>query len=194
MDRHRDADDGRRARANGNRVCRPLRQGRTRPCTSRAHPGAPCGNRGCESLKDLLKEEAMKTNYLAVTVCAIVYWLIGGLWYAVLFGKLWTALEPPAAEPASDANRILPYIITFLLNLLIAFVLAQICIWRNANTASRGAAIGVLLWIGFVGPITFTSYMYEMRPMQLFAINEFYSLVGLSLMGLILGAWTKKAT
>jgi hypothetical protein len=29
--------------------------------------------------------------------------------------------------------------------------------------------------------------------MKLFAINEFYSLDGLFLMGLILGAWTKKA-
>jgi hypothetical protein len=81
-----------------------------------------------------------------------------------------------------------------VLNLLIAFVLAQICIWRSVNTAARGAALGILLWIGFVGPITFTNYMYEMRPMQLFAINEFYSLVGLCLMGGILGAWSKKAS
>jgi len=77
--------------------------------------------------------------------------------------------------------------------LLIAFVLAQICNWRNANTAARGAALGILLWIGFVGPVAFTNYMYEMRSMELFAINEFYSLTGLFLMGLILGAWTKKA-
>jgi hypothetical protein len=90
-------------------------------------------------------------------------------------------------------NPVLPYIITFALNLLIAFVLAQICIWRSANTAARGAALGILLWIGFVGPVTFTNYMYEMRPVPLFAINEFYSLVGLCLMGAILGAWTKKA-
>ena len=87
----------------------------------------------------------------------------------------------------------LPYIITFVLNLLIAFVLAQLCAWRNANTAAKGASLGILLWIGFVGPITYTTYMFELRPVQLFAINQFYSLVGLALMGLILGAWTKKA-
>lgn len=55
------------------------------------------------------------------------------------------------------------------------------------------AALGMLLWLGIVGPIVYTTYMYEMRPMQLFAINEFYPLVGLCLMGGILGAWTKKA-
>jgi len=49
------------------------------------------------------------------------------------------------------------------------------------------------LWIGILGPIVYTTYMYEMRPLQLFAINEFYPLVGLCLMGAILGAWTKKA-
>ncbi len=54
-----------------------------------------------------------------------------------------------------------------------------------------GLATGAPLWIGIVGPITFTTYMYEMRSKALFAINEFYSLVWLCLMGVILGAWTK---
>jgi len=130
----------------------------------------------------------MKTNYPAVAVCAIVYWLIGALWYAVLFNKPWMELEHRTAE---QANPLFPYIVTFLLNLVIAFVLAQICTWRNANTASRGAAIGVLLWLGIVGPITFTTYMYELRSNELFAINEFYPLVGLCVMGAILGAWKK---
>jgi hypothetical protein len=133
----------------------------------------------------------MKTNYLAVILCSVVYWLIGGLWYGFLFTKPWMALEGPAPNSVSP---ILTYIVTFLLNLLIAFVLAQVCLWRNANTAARGAAIGVLLWLGIVGPITLTTAMYEGRPMELFAINEFYPLVGLCLMGAILGAWKKKAT
>lgn len=135
----------------------------------------------------------MRTNYLAVLVCAIVYWLLGALWYAVLFTKPWMALEGPAVTQASNMTPALSYIITFFLNLLIAFVLAQVCIWRNANTAARGAAMGILLWIGIVGPIVYTTYMYEARPKALFAINEFYPLVGLCLMGAILGAWTKKA-
>lgn len=132
----------------------------------------------------------MKTNYLAVIACAIAYWLVGGLWYGFLFTKPWIALE---GDAPNHVNPFRAYVVTFLLNLLIAFVLAQLCIWRNANTASRGAAMGVLLWLGIVGPITLTTAMYEGRPMQLFAINEFYPLVGLCLMGAILGAWKKKA-
>ena len=135
----------------------------------------------------------MKTNYAAVFVAAIAYWLLGALWFGVLFGKPWMALENISIEQAKTMNPVLPYIVSFVLNLLIAYSLAQICIWRNANTIGRGASVGVLLWIGFVGPITFTTYMYEMRPKELFAINEFYPLAGLVLMGAIIGARTKKS-
>jgi hypothetical protein len=135
----------------------------------------------------------MKTNYGAVFVAALAYWILGAVWFGVLFSKPWMALEHMTVEQASSMNPVWPYVITFLLNLLIAFVLAQICIWRNASTAARGAAVGVLVWIGFLGPVTYTTYMYEMRPKELFAINEFYSLAGMCLMGAILGAWTKKA-
>src|ERR1700686_2928503 len=134
----------------------------------------------------------MRPNYVAVFVAALAYWLFGAVLFAVLFSKPWMALERITPEQASGMNPIAPYIISFLLNLVIAFVLAQLCAWRNANTAARGAALGILTWIGFLGPVTYTTYMYEIRPKQLFAINEFYSLVGLCLMGAILGAWTRK--
>jgi len=138
----------------------------------------------------------MRTNYAAVVVCAVVYWLLGYLWFDLLFSKPWMALEDMSAAQTSVANPVWigPLILTFFLNLLIAFVLAQVCIWRNANTASRGAAIGILLWLGIVGPIAYTTSMYEMRSKQLFALNEFYPLVGLCLMGAILGAWKKQTT
>jgi hypothetical protein len=135
----------------------------------------------------------MKTNYAAVFIAALAYWLLGAVWYGVLFSKPWMALENMSIEQTKSMNPVLPYVITFILNLLIAYSLAQICIWRNANTVGRGASVGVLLWIGFVGPITFTTYMYEMRPKELFAINQFYPLAGLVLMGAIIGAWTKKS-
>jgi surface polysaccharide O-acyltransferase-like enzyme len=144
------------------------------------------------SAKPLKRGEAMKTNYRAVIVSAILYWTLGAVWYAVLFSKPWMALENMTEAQARSMNPLLPYIITFVLNVLIAWVLARVCIWRNANTAARGAVTGVLVWIGFVGPITYTTSMYEMRPQELFAINEFYSFVGLCLMGAVLGAWKKK--
>jgi len=136
----------------------------------------------------------MRTNYAAGVVAAIAYWVLGAFWYAVLFNKPWTTLEALSDAQMKNMSPVLPYVVTLVLNVLIAYSLAQICIWRNANTLGRGASVGVLLWIGFVGPVTFTTYMYEMRPWQLFAINQFYPLFGFVLMGAIIGAWVKKAS
>jgi len=137
----------------------------------------------------------MKTNYLAVVVAAVAYWVLGAIWFGVVFTKPWMELEHIPTEQSAamkGAAAAFPYVMSFVLNLIIAFVLAQLCAWRNATTAARGASLGVLLWIGIVGPITYTTSMYEMRPLNLFLINEGYVLVGLFLMGAILGAWTKK--
>jgi len=138
----------------------------------------------------------MKTNYLAVVVAAVAYWVLGAIWFGVVFGRQWLQLEhiPPEQVAAmKGAAAAFPYIMSFVLNLIIAFVLAQLCAWRNATTAARGASLGVLLWIGIIGPVTYTTNMYEMRPLNLFLLNEGYVLVGLFLMGTILGAWTKKS-
>jgi surface polysaccharide O-acyltransferase-like enzyme len=135
----------------------------------------------------------MRTNYPAVIVSGIAYWLLGALWYDVLFGKRWMALEHMTEDSAKGVNPIPLFIVSFLLDILIAFVLSQICIWRNANTAGRGAAVGILAWIGFVGPVMYTTSMFELRPVELFAINGFYPLAGFFLMGTILGMWKKRA-
>lgn len=135
----------------------------------------------------------MKTNYLAVIVCAVVYWLLGGVWFGLIFGKQWMKLENITEAQAKGINPTVPYIVSFLTGLLIAFVIAQLCAWRNATTAARGASLGVLLWLGIVAPVTYTTNMYEMRPTNLFLINEGYVLVGFLVMGAILGAWTKKS-
>ena len=34
----------------------------------------------------------MKTNYPAVFVSALVYWILGAVWYGALFNKQWMAL------------------------------------------------------------------------------------------------------
>jgi len=139
----------------------------------------------------------MKTNYLAVLVAAVVYWLLGAVWYGMLFNKAWMRLEaiPQAQIDAMKGAAVaIPYVVTFVLNLIIAFVLAQLCSWRNATTAATGASLGVLLWLGIVGPVTYTTHMFEMRPLNLFLINEGYVLVGLLVMGAIVGGWTKKSS
>lgn len=134
----------------------------------------------------------MRINYLAVFICAVLYFLLGWLWYGVLFGQRWMALEGFTMAQAQKSDVAADFITSFLLGLLMAYVLAHVCAWANAKTAARGAAVGVMLWIGFIGPVAYTTNIYEGRPKMLFAINYFYPLVGLWMMGIVLALWKKK--
>jgi len=69
----------------------------------------------------------MKLNYPAILVSAIAYWMLGALWYGLLFGARWMVLENITVEQARAGGSALPYLISFVLDLLIAFVLAQWC-------------------------------------------------------------------
>src|SRR4029453_5203552 len=89
----------------------------------------------------------MKTNYVAVAVCGVVYWLLGGLWFGVLFSKPWRGLEHVTEEQARSMNPVLPYVVSFLLNLVIAYALAQLCLWRNGRTGGGGGCLGGLVGI-----------------------------------------------
>ena len=66
----------------------------------------------------------MRTNYPAVLVAAIAYWILGALWYGVAFSKPWMALEHMSEEQARSMSPVLPFVITFLLNLVIAYAIA----------------------------------------------------------------------
>jgi hypothetical protein len=135
----------------------------------------------------------MRLNYAAIVVSAIVYWLLGALWFGVIFAKPWMELEGITVAEAMKINPTVPYIVVFVADVILAFVLANVCTWRQVDTAWKGSSLGVLFWIGFVATTTLATYEFEGRPFHLFLINYGYCLVGMVIMGAILGAWKKKA-
>jgi hypothetical protein len=136
----------------------------------------------------------MRVNYFAVVVGAVVYWLLGALWYGALFGKQWTALMGMTMEQAQQEGQAMaPYIVALACNVVIAYVLALVCHASGATTVGKGASTGVLMWLGFVGTTTLTTYQFDHRPLELWVINYGYALVGMMIMGGILGAWRRKA-
>ena len=137
----------------------------------------------------------MRINYLAVIVAAIVYWLLGAMWYSpLLFANRWVELMGETMEEAKQGSHSpMSFIVALLCNLVIAFVLALVCNASGATTMGKGASTGILMWLGFVGTVTLTTYQFDGRPVSLWAINYGYALVGMIIMGAILGAWRKKA-
>ena len=84
------------------------------------------------------------------------------------------------------------YAVAILCSVIVATVLT-ICIQASGEqTARRGIICAAVIWFGFVATSWAKEYIFEVRTLQIYAINAGYSLFDLMLIGAIVGAWKKK--
>lgn len=133
----------------------------------------------------------MGLNYLAVIVCAVIYFMLGGLWYSkLLFANPWMkAIGKSEAELKAMGSPAPGYIIAFICALFTAFFLATFIGYAGGASLVDGAKIGFYAWLGFVVTTLAPAYYFEMRPKTLLMIYAGYTLVAFIIMGGILGAW-----
>ncbi len=127
-------------------------------------------------------------NHLAVLVSAISQWLLGALWFNVVYAKRWKALVG-IAENEKPKLFVLGMITSFIGNVVLSFVLVHLVGWLFAETFAGGVAVGFLAWVGLMGPPLITQHIFENRPFKLFAINAGYWLLAMGLGGGILAVW-----
>jgi Protein of unknown function (DUF1761) len=137
----------------------------------------------------------MKINFPAVIVSAIAYWILGAVWYGLLFTNQFVSLMHLTPQQLEDMQKRVPakeYSLAFLSGLIMSAVLAWLFSLIKPKTALQAAGIAALLWCGFVLTTTLDTVLFESRPLGLYLINNGYHLVGLLLVGLILGSWRAK--
>lgn len=131
-------------------------------------------------------------NYWAILVATMVYFILGSLWFSALFGKIWSAeVEKHGVkitEPAKGdiAKKMLQ---TFVCNALAAVSIAYIIFATSAYTWLAGAKFGVLCGIGFAAVGISIAYTWESRSAKLLAIDCGYAITGITICGIIIGAW-----
>lgn len=142
-------------------------------------------------------EPEIHVNALAIVASAVASFVIGGVWYGPLFGKVWAKgmgfdAQPSGAEIAKGS------VLNVIGLLLMAFVLAhQVAVWRpstwglgpDQGTAVYGAMAGFFTWLGFVMPILLNGVAFERKSWTVFGIQVGYQFVSLQVMGLILAFW-----
>ena len=133
--------------------------------------------------------ESVQINYLAVLVSAVVYYILGALWYSnILFGKPWLKLIGiPVEELTKGAGK--AYIISFIGSLVMAYILAFIIHFAHAVNFFRGMETGFWCWLGFIATATTATTLFSGKKFKLHLIDIGYPLVGLLITGGILGAW-----
>ena len=130
----------------------------------------------------------VQPNYLAIFVAALSTFLIGGLWYSpAVFGKAWMRENGFKEEDMKGRNMMKIFGLAFLLAVISAVNLAMFM--GPESDPIMGALWGFLAGAGWVATFVGTHYLFERKSFTLFLINAGYSVVALTIMGIIIAAW-----
>lgn len=128
-------------------------------------------------------------NHLAIILAAVASFVFGGVWYGML-SKQWMEaanIKPDAA--AAGGNIIAPYIITFVAQLIMAWVLAGVIRHLGAGqvTLRNGIISGGLIWLGFVVTSLTVNHAFQMQKKALTLIDGAHWLGVLLIQGAVIG-------
>jgi hypothetical protein len=126
-------------------------------------------------------------NYFAVFVAALSAFLVGGLWYSVLFGKIWMVENGFDEATLSNGNMGRIFGGSLILSLIISFVLSLFL--GPERDAMIGATAGFMTGLFWVATAMGITYLFERKSLKLFMINASYHVITFTIMGLILGVW-----
>src|SRR5258707_15470917 len=121
----------------------------------------------------------MKIKFPVVIVSAIAYWILGAVWYGLLFANQFVSLMHLTPQQLEEMQKQLPakeYSLAFLSGLIMSAVLAWLFSLIKPKTAIQAAGIAALLWCGFVLTTTLDTVLFESRPLGLYLINNGYHL------------------
>jgi uncharacterized protein DUF1761 len=131
-------------------------------------------------------------NYLAVLVAAVAAWVLGAAWYMTL-SRPWLAAQgltkADMQPPASKAAMYGPFVLVFVAELIMAWMLAGILGHLGTLNVKDGVISGIACWFGFVLTTTATNYVFQKRNVMLTVIDTGYWLLVLVVMGAIIGAF-----
>lgn len=132
-------------------------------------------------------------NWLAVLAAAVVYFLLGGLWYSPVFlGKPWmraTGMEAPQEGQGPGPAIYVAPLIGYLIS---AIATAMLAVATASDTVGEGLVLGLVVAVGYsvvLAGVTATFSPHMPEPWTWFWITASYNVVGLLIVGALVGGW-----
>jgi hypothetical protein len=121
-------------------------------------------------------------NMLAVLAGAAAFFVVGALWYGLIFGKAWQKAAGITDEMAQSGNMAVIFGLTFAFEMLIAMVL-----WHLIARTDAAPHVVMMMAVGFaVGimiPAIGINYLYLRKTLTHFLIDAGHFIVGMAAMG-----------
>ena len=113
---------------------------------------------------------------------AAAFFVVGAIWYTVLFGKAWQKAASFTDADIEGGNMAVMFGLTYLFEVLIAMVL-----WHLIARTGAAPHVVMMMSIGFalgiMAPAIGINYIYQRKSLALFAIDAGHFTVGMAAMG-----------
>lgn len=141
----------------------------------------------------MLNQFLSNANWLAIIVAAIAYYALGAIWFSLLFGKQWMALngipEPTPEKKEEMKKLMMPMLLkSLVMSLVLAAAIGLISMSIGVHLAGGGFRLGLALSAVGIIPLIMAD-MYLMKPLKLWFIDSGYHIVGITLMSVIIAVW-----
>jgi hypothetical protein len=136
-------------------------------------------------------------NIITTLIAGIAFWMLGYIWYGVIFSESWEALQnfTPEQYQYAEANMGplmgMGFLIALISSGFLGFVLRKI----GTDGLFDSLKMALVLCFGFVVLTLLYAPVYALAPMALFYIDASYQVVGFAIMAVIhslLGNWMVK--
>jgi hypothetical protein len=121
-------------------------------------------------------------NWLAVLLGALAFFLVGAIWYGVLFSKAWQKAAGMSDEKIQSGNMALIFGLTFLAELVISLTL-----WHGIARSGASDRAVMMMAVGFgatiMVPAIGINYLYLRKTLAHFLIDAGHFIVGMTAMG-----------
>ena len=134
----------------------------------------------------------MAMNWLAILCAGLAYWVLGFVWYSLLFGKTWTeALRTyrtqwPTPARGEMAGKMIG---TLVANLIIAGAISYILHRAAPPDMNHALRLGIAAGVVLAGAALTIAHIWESKPTRVWMIDVSYHFVGCILATVILYSW-----
>jgi hypothetical protein len=111
---------------------------------------------------------------VSILLGAVVMFVVGAVWFTVLFGKLWSRLMnfgPEAMAKTKAGGMGGKMAMMFFLNLVSGLVLYCLLSQLLVFSYYEFFTILLLVWFGFTLPSLINTYLWEGKPVSLVLVN-----------------------
>lgn len=130
-------------------------------------------------------------NWLAILCAGAAYWVLGYVWYSLLFGKIYmTEQVRHRGDRSATSGGMGPKLIgTFICNIVAAAALAYLFKRTAIRDINNAMGLAAAVAVGWAGTALTCVYIWDSKPTKVWMIDVGYNFVGAIIMAIIFVSW-----